>query len=754
MEVPLSDFTPWEGKWITLTGEVVGKEIRSTARGDVLLVTVKPDAAAEGLSADSNGKVICYLDRDSQALLGSKVQVHGKLSAFSEATNPGQFSQAHYYQILKTDYRLLEAKILAAGRSHSRYRESLYRLKSAFGRTLDKYFEAENASILRTMLLGETGQTDSEIKELYQRNGIVHILAISGLHISLIGMSMYKLLRRIAVPIPIAAPVAVAVMVSFGEMTNISTSSLRAIVMFGLRMTAHLAGRTYDLLTALAVAAALILLEQPLYLNHSGFLFSFLAVLAISLFIPSMNNTLFRKAPSPASQLSSPPASQLSTPPVLKRLARPASQLSVWLKKTAEALLAGVCISAFTLPVYTYYYYQFPTYSLLLNLIVIPLMGVLMAAGILTMSVGLVFASAGRVTAVITMLILEFYKKLCLLGDSLPYHNLILGKPQVWQVVVYAGILIFLILFHRKLRTGIRYLVLTGGVLLLILRNSSGMSVTFLDVGQGDCIHIRSPAGRHYLIDAGSSDSQEVGRYRILPYLKSQGVRRLDALFITHPDGDHHSAFSEMIEWMNFDGIPIDALILPDIGAKSKNKEYLKLETMAAEAGIERFTIGSGQVISEPEMRLRCLHPESGSDWADSNAYSTVLLLEHGDFSLLLTGDVEGRGEETLNRYISGMSGEERAAIGNLTALKIAHHGSRNSTGRQFLQLTSPAFAVISAGYGNTYGHPHEELVERLKNAGTEVYITYKSGAVSIWTDGKKITISQYLPHGNEFSIP
>ncbi len=708
--VPPVDFTPWEGNWITVTGKVVGKEVRSTARGEGLLVTVKPDAAVEGLPPDSRGKVLCYLESSIGPLLGSRVQVRGKLSTFEKATNPGQFSQLHYYRILKTDFRLFEAKLLAAGHNYSRYRESLYQIRSVLGRTLDKYFKEDKASILRTMLLGESGQTDSKIKELYQRSGIVHILAISGLHISLLGMSLYRLLRRIAVPILIASLMTVAVMVSYGEMTDMSISSLRAIVMFGMRMAAQLAGRTYDILTASAVAAALILLEQPLYLNHSGFLFSFLAVLAISLFIPSMNYALFNKA-----------------------------------SPVANTFLSSFCISAFTLPVSLYYYYQFPLYSPLLNLIVIPLMGVLMITGILTMSVGQILVPFGMITSVISTLILELYEKICLLCDSLPGHNLILGQPRIWQIATYAGILAFLIMFHEKLRAGIRYLILIGGILTLVMRNPSGLTITFLDVGQGDCIHIRSPGGRHYLIDAGSSDSQDVGRYRILPYLKSQGVKRLDALFITHPDADHHSAFTELTERMRTDGIPIDALILPDINDNSKNEEYRRLESIAADAGIARHYISSGQSVSDPGMTLWCLHPEGGAVWSDSNAYSTVLLLKYGDFSLMLTGDVEGSGEEALSRYIAGTASDSRAVVGNLTLLKVAHHGSRNATGRQFLRLTNPALAVISAGSGNPYGHPHEELVERLENSGVKVYITYESGAVTVWTDGKKIYLTQYF---------
>ncbi len=706
--IPLTDFTPWEGKNVIVTGEIVGKERKTTASGPVMLVTLKPTVIPQGFPPSARGKIQCYLKEDvREAKLGSTVQVQGEVACFERATNPGQFSQAEYYQILKIDYKLYEGRVLAVSRSFSRYREGLYAIKEACGRVLDECFTEENATVMRTMLLGETGQTDPEIKEMYKRNGIIHILAISGLHISIIGMSLYRLLRRIAIPIPLAAPAAAAVMYSYGVMTGMSTSSLRAIVMFGMHMTARLLGRTYDLLTALAAAAILILLEQPLYLYHSGFLFSFLAVLAISLFAPAMNHSLPIKIP--------------------------------LIKKSVQALLSGCCISAATLPIYLIFYYQFPPYSILMNLIVIPLMSILMITGILTMLVGCICIPIGKITAVISSLILEFYQNLCTFCDQLPLNNLIIGKPQMWQIITYGTILVVLILFHKRMKIHIRYLILTVGILLLVLKVPVGLTITLLDVGQGDCIYIQSPSGGNYLIDGGSSSTKGSGEYRILPYLKSQGVRQLEAVFITHPDQDHYNAFPEMLAAMDTHGIPIKTLILPAVHEGSRNEEYRSLEEMAAAAGIKVRYISRGQGLQEGDFTLQCLHPETAAAGLESNAYSTVLLLKYQGFSALFTGDVEGAGEQALVRYIA-----QSRTVSDLTVLKVSHHGSRNSTAEEFLRLVNPAYAVISAGYGNSYGHPHKELIERLKNNNTKIYITYQRGAVTFRTNGEKMTVESF----------
>jgi competence protein ComEC len=501
---PLPDYRTWEDQVVTLTGQVVGKEIKNSGGRETMMVTIAdvsslPSGELHQAIVESapigglkppllpaepplvGGRVLCYLATDSVVpYLGSRVSVQGRLSGFPRATNPGQFSSAEYYQILKTDFRIYESTVTAVGRSYSRYREALYGVKTVLGQTLERFFEAEDASIMRTMLLGESGQTDAEIKKLYQRNGIVHILAISGLHISLIGMGIYRLLRKLAVPIPIVVLLAIAVMYSYGVMTNMGTSSIRAIMMFGLRLVAQLLGRTYDLLTALAAAAVLLLLEQPLYLNHSGFLFSFLAVLSIGLFIPALNGPPPKKDPGKQSNIPSKNLSKsnknLSTPynnssisnhnsikssrypnQSNRSLIQSAGQSIVHCKrkklhpqtasllcKAAGALSSGVGLSAVTLPVSLSFYYQFPLYSILLNLLVIPLMSLVMLTGIITMTVGMVLPVAGKITSVVPTVILALYEYICRLCDSLPGSNLILGKPEVWQLAVYGMILFFL----------------------------------------------------------------------------------------------------------------------------------------------------------------------------------------------------------------------------------------------------------------------------------------------------------------------
>ena len=286
--------------------------------------------------------ILCYLREGvPEPEIGSLVILKGTLKNFQQPTNPGQFNAPFYYQILRISFRLNQAEIQVKSDRFYKIAEGLYQLRRKAGSKVDALLPEQEASVMKTMLLGEKGILDEEIKDLYQRNGIAHILAISGLHISMIGMGLYQLLRRAGLKIKLSAILASMIIVLYGMMTGFAVSAIRAIAMFLLQMLAQILGRTYDRITALAVAAVLVLVEQPLYLFHSGFQFSFLCVLGISLILPVLGNV-----------------------------------------RKGKKLFEGVALMAVTLPVYLGVFYQIPVYSMFLNFIVLPMMSILMGAGI------------------------------------------------------------------------------------------------------------------------------------------------------------------------------------------------------------------------------------------------------------------------------------------------------------------------------------------------------------------------------------
>ena len=488
-------------------------------------------------------------------------------------------------------------------------------------------------------------------------------------------------------------------------MTGFSVSTLRAVMMFGIHMLAILLKRTYDSVTAAAVTAVLLVLEEPNYLYSSSFLFSFGCILTIGLLLPALTR---------------------------KRLPGEKQPEGIRLK-----FLEGLSLTLCMLPLQLWFFYQIPGYSVFLNLCILPLMSFLMAGGFLMIAGKSVFlqeAAALLVTGILTV-----YEVVCRLCEKLPFHLITVGKPRGWQMAAAFLILLLIMALQRKISLKIKWMLMTGFVLLLLFPAPNHFSVTFLDVGQGDCIHIRNDEGSHYLIDGGSLSVSSVGSYRILPYLKEQGVRELDGVFITHPDSDHYNGIEEILETMDESGILIKRLYLPDMGEASRNDEYEKIRQLAREKEVPVFLFSRGQQLKEGKMQLTCLHPAKGFESRDPNEYSLVFWLEYGDFRALLTGDLEKEGERELLRAL------EKTYQEPVSVLKAAHHGSANATSEEFLNVFSPDCTIISCGENNRYGHPHKETLERLRACGSQIYQTMESGAITVKPDGRRLRIEEFL---------
>lgn len=673
--------------------------------------------------------VLCYLEQGKTPCMGSLVIMQGTFYSFSHATNPGEFDSAEYYRLTDQQGRLMKAECTVPGGGQDEFRENLYQIREYLSLLMDACYDEEDASVMKAMLLGEKGTIDRDVKSLYQKNGIIHILAISGLHLSIIGMGLYKVFAKIRFPILVNIILTTGMMYCYGTMTGMGTSMTRAYIMFALHLGAKLAGRTYDRYTALVVAALFVLLQQPLYLRHSGFLFSFGAVCGIGLFLPAVERNLFTGS------------------------------------RIEKMLLSGMAVSISTLPVYLCFYYEFPPYSVLLNLIVIPCMTMLLAGGLCCLGLAVLFLPFAMVVSYPVHFILWLYEQICVWCMSLPSHTWITGCPEAWQVVLFLGIITAVILLERRIPKLLFWEGVLCALCVFTIELPKGLEITMVDVGQGDCIYLAEDGGVRFLIDGGSSDHKDVSTYQILPFLKYKGVNYLDAVFVTHPDSDHENGIRAWLQEYEENGIQIGILVLPDVTQESRNEEYRELESLAAKHKVPVHYIGVGEKLSGKKVMLTCLHPERGCCFDDTNAYSIVLHLTYGDFSALFTGDLEGEGEQMLldkirEGWFAEQTGkqeaeqeveqeaeqeaeqetEQREERQPLTLLKVAHHGSRNSTPEEFLELVQPRIALISAGRDNSYGHPHEETLNRLADAGSLVFTTQEYGAVTLEI-GKKMKI-------------
>ena len=886
---------------LLIAGQVYQKDETSIYLKSVVIY----DSNAPGQSAGVSGQgipcaenFICEMQGEADIPLGRTVAVQGIFAPYSHATNPGEFDAAVYYRTLSVGGKLRKAQMKACGEDWWPVRNGLYELKCLLKERLYRIFPEKEAAVMSALLLGDKKDLDSELKDLYKRNGILHILSISSLHITIIGMTVYRLLRRIGLPICPAAVGGSVLLLLYGGMTGFSVSACRAIGMYLIRMFGEVAGRTYDMLTALGVMGAVMVAWNPYYLQSSGFLLSFSSVLGLGVVSPVLALSPGRNPSASAGRAKKPPG-KTSKPTggslterlrgnplriqgnplqVQGRLFQAQGQ-SLGIREAAggmgaalwegcrglgrgllQSAMASLSITLTTLPIQLWFYYEVPVYSVFLNLFVLPLMKPMMITGLLAMLVPGLGVLGG-----IDYIILQSYEFVCGCFDRLPFHTWNPGCPKVWQIAAYYVLLAGVVLLRSRRkrkeeaaermgltgdwgqrkedgrpgtvgkrmggvpgmagnqiegRPGIErsraedmsgtagnridgrpetagnrvdggprttrnraedmlgtagngkkaYLpepdgavvgraggrsgrmrrwpvepcALAAAVLLFVLRPTPENSVTFLDVGQGDCILVRTASGENFLFDCGSSSRSGVGKYLLLPYLKHEGIQNIDAVFLSHPDADHVNGAVELLKMGGENNITVGQLLLPAIREDARQEQLGELVAAAEQASqsspVPVGYLRAGMSFGCGSADFTCLHPGESLGTEDVNAYSECFYVEFWesagdvqgregeapDWTLLLTGDVQNEGEAALQGEL------EARDIRDVSVLKAAHHGSKNSTPKELLERLSPRLTVISSGRNNRYGHPHAELLERLEESGTVIAQTARYGAITV----------------------
>ena len=640
----------------------------------------------------------------SKYLVGNTIKVSGIIKKFSVNTNPGGFNEYLYYKSQNISYKVNADDISLVDGGYSSFHSVLNNIKEELVGVYSRILPKKEAGTLMAMVLGEKYLLEDEIQTLYQENGISHILAISGLHVSMVGAALYFILRKLRLGLIASTTLSLVLVYSYGILTNFSVSTNRAVVMYSILLLAKPIGKTFDILSALSLSAFLILLQNPMELFQAGFLLSFGAVLGIAVILPSLNK----------------------------------------LYEAKSALLKGIYVSVsaqiLTLPFILYYFFQIPLYSVLNNLIILPLKSLLMMTALLAGLVGIVSISLGIFIAGGANYILLFYEMVCRLGSNVPGNLITVGRPDTIRTLVYFTIIsIFIISVRRYGKKRSIILAVAALVVLIIPNPKEGLTVTMLDLGQGEALFMESDSGTSYLVDGGSSDVNRVGRYRITPFLLSRGTDTIDYAIVTHTDEDHVSGLFELIEG---EQISIKHLILPNTAVR--NEAYIELEALAKDKDIKLKYIVKGDMILDGKLEMTFLHPPLGYQPASNNDYSAVISISYGEFDMLMTGDIEAKGEKELMGYFTASADDERVQT-DYEVLKVAHHGSKNSTSEEFLELVMPEISLVSCSRNNRYGHPHGELLERLDDIGSEVFITYESGAITIKTDGKRFIIEEFI---------
>ncbi|MFR8315264.1 DNA internalization-related competence protein ComEC/Rec2 [Eubacterium ventriosum] len=703
-------------------------KIENTAFGtNIYLKGVEVENGEKNISVK---RIFVNTEKIPNVKIGNIIKVMGKLRQFEEAANKGNFDSKKYYLSLGFYGKIEAGTIEVINSDYSGIRQGLYEMRMEIIERLEKLCSDNKGifsiinnknGIIGAIILGDKTDLDSDIKELYSVSGIAHILAISGLHISFIGMAIYRLLRR-RFRFLFSAAVSIPVVLSFGIMSGFGISTIRAIIMFILKIIGEVLGRKYDAITAISLAGLVLLVQNPFVVCNSGFQMSFGAIIAIVLILPIVEEILNTD------------------------------------NKIIKVLSANFTISLVMNPILAWNYYELPTFSFLLNIVVVPLMSVVIVSSIVGIFCSCIMFGFGKVVIFPGCGILELYTFLCNIINKSSVASIVVGQPKVTIIIVYYAILLVVLFGLKNIRTKytraekerniikketglvlekkakkerrikgqnvkLRLACIVGFLLLNCLIYyipNPGFYITFINVGQGDGILIHGDNGTKVMVDGGSTSEKQVAKNCIVPYLKAEGIGTIDYSIITHTDKDHISGILEILENNNSNRIRIKNLVMPDINMKDDT--YNELIEKAKLKKINVLYIKKGDTLSLGKTKIKCIYPETTTTASDKNDYCTVLSVKNKTSKILLTGDISKEIEEKIKDDI-----EE-----NYTVLKVAHHGSNYSSSEKFLKKVNPKYSIISVGKNNSYGHPGNETMERLRKQGGVIYRTDEKGGITI----------------------
>ncbi len=554
---------------------------------------------------------------------------------------------------------------------------------------LDKIFPQDVLGFARALLLGDRSKLTYEVDTAFSEAGIAHVIAVSGMHVSILFSLIYLLSgRRKAATAILGFPV----LLVFAAVAGFTPSIVRACIMQALMILALLLDKEYDPPTALAFAVLCMLAVNPLCITSVSLQLSVMCMIGIFLFSGRIHDYLLdKKRFGPAKGKS------------LK------SRMIRWFAGTLSVTLGATVM---TTPLCAYYFGTVSVVGLVTNLLTLWVISIIFYGIMAACVLSLLWLPLAQAVAFVVSFPMRYVILVARLLSRVPLGVAYVNNPYVIAWLVFAYILISAFMAWKRKRP-----VLLGVCMALSLLIALGLSwleprldnfrVTVLDVGQGQSILLQYD-DKNFLVDCGGDGASQAADTAAAELL-SQGIRRLDGLIITHFDADH-AAGAELL----LSRIPADAIYLPNA-----EPEHRIRNTLEDKYGNQIEWLDFGEVLTTDSYPLTIVAAESESAGNDS---SLCVLFQPDNYDILITGDRDLAGEKELLSQIS---------IPELELLVVGHHGSASSTGYELLQATSPAVAVISVGEGNSYGHPDKAVLDRLQVAGCTVWRTDQDGKMT-----------------------
>ncbi len=703
-----------EDTYIELQGTV--DEVNKTKSGCNIII-----------KSDDKCRIIVY-GVDSELKAGQEVFVAGNTICPSAPTNPGAFDFAAYYRAKGICFSVAVDKLTVTDASYRKGWELLENIREWGIQRLEEICTSGCAEY-KGILFGDKSSISDRSMLIFRRSGIAHILAISGLHISIISGCVYVILRKLYIPTWISSLTAIMAAFLYGTLAGFSMSTMRALIMLMVAMLGERLGKSFDMLTGLAAAVLIMLIINPMSITDTGMLLSIGAICGVCLGTYINREILYY------------------------------GKIKNFYKKHKAAkyaigsVVVSMSINMVTLPIVANAYYEVSVYSILVNLLVVPCMSIVVTLGFGGILLSVCSLPLGKAVIAVGGWLLRLFKEIAAFTLKLPFSTINTGRPLAWQVIVYYMILLaILAITDRHMKEKLiwflenkrfkhvnrkRFALFQHVAVIAVLCIAVGITIcfysvkrlerfVFLDVGQGDGILVSSPRGMVLAIDGGSSsmEGENVGKYVLAPAIKSLKMADVDFWAVTHGDMDHVNGLISILENYDVYGIKIRCILFSRHVVY--NEAIDKIITLANENKISVSYLEAGDMVTDGSADIVCCHPDSSFDTSDTNDASLGLSYQGDTLSGLFLGDMSGDAIQYMFIHHTGLLQNSYRCV------KVPHHGSKNSMYGALYTDNKVKMAVISCGKNNLYGHPHNEIINMLKEEGIDIYRTDKHGAVIV----------------------
>lgn len=628
---------------------------------------------------------------------GDKLQISGEYQEPNKARNYKGFDYKNYlkinkiYGIIRVD--LYTNIIIKHQKNLSNFKLLIHKIREKLKENIQELLTKETYALGIGILIGDNSRINEKIVEDFKNSNLSHMLAVSGAHINYVVLTVSILFTKKRAGIKAQRVVTIMMMLFFMELTQMTSSVVRAGISCIIYMLASLLYRKADVINAMAISTLLILLNNPFKLFDIGFQLSYAGTLGIILFCKLINI------------------------PIKNKL----------LKYLKDSIIISISANIFIIPIMMY---QFNTISLtfiLSNLLAGPLLGISIILEIIVLLISFMSINIAAIPAKVLNILLILIINIANWFSNIEISKIYVITPQIISIVAYYLICAAIIL--KKKNRKIIVIIMLTVLIINLFPTPKKLRINFIDVGQGDSALIRTETNKVILIDSGgstASSSFDVGNKVLLPYLLDRRIKKIDFIIVSHFDADHCQAFETVIDNINVRKVVVckQSMI---------TQEYLNIINKCKKKNIKIIVVERGDKLKiDKRTEFEILHPgerflDDGKGGLNANAIVCKMnyKLNNGKiFSILFTGDIEVEAEKELEQVY----GKKLKA----DILKVAHHGSKTSSREKFIKLVSPKIALIGVGENNKFGHPADITLERLEKENVKVYRTDQMGEVSI----------------------